>query len=176
MIVIILFVLLFVAAMGYQKFRGMQALACTYIDVSGLALEQIVEIGTSSSGSLAGRLMGGKPTARFVNGGAEWQAQIHGSVMAFSVSPLANGNGYRVGGAATKMRIARTNIGSNQGIWGISKAMSNGLMVLLGIPHNSPALVSRRKRVLRAVAGAGIVIPSAPAAPAATSANRPAIP
>jgi hypothetical protein len=163
MIVVIVLLLLFVALIGYQKFRGMQALAFTHIDISDLALEEIVAIGTKASGSLAGRLMGGTPTARRVNDGAEWQAQIQGSIMAFRVTPLPGGNGYRVGGAATKMRIARTNIGSNQGIWGISKAMSNGLMAILGIPHNSPALVRRRNRVLRAVANAGTVIPPAPA-------------
>jgi hypothetical protein len=171
MIVVIIFLLLFAALIGYQKFRGVQALTFTYVDVSGLALEEIVAIGTRASGSLAGRLTGGTPTAQRVNDGAEWQAQIQGSVMAFRVTPLPNRTGYRVGGAATKMRIARTNIGSDQGIWGISKAMSNGLMAILGIPHNSPALVHRRKRVLRAVANAGTVIPQAPAAPVASGAD-----
>lgn len=171
MIVVIAIVLLFVALIGYQKFRGIQALTFTHVDISGLALEEIVTIGTKASGSLAGRLTGAAPTARRTGDGVEWQAQIQGSVMAFRVTPLANGSGYRVGGAATKMRIARTNLGSNSGIWGISKAMSNGLMVILGIPHNSPALVHRRNRVLRAVANAGTVIPPAAPAPVATGAH-----
>jgi hypothetical protein len=171
MIVLIIVLLAFVALLGYQKFRGMQALTFTHVDISGLTLEEIVAIGTKASGSLGGRLMGGVPTARRTSNGVEWQAQIRGSVMAFRVTPLPSGTGYRVGGVATKMRIARTNIGSDNGIWGISKAMSNGLMVLLGIPHNSPALVHRRNRVLRAVANAGAVIPQAPAIPVAGGAN-----
>jgi hypothetical protein len=172
MIVVIIFVLLFVAVMGYQKFRGMQALTFTHVDIAGLTLEEIVEIGTKASSSLAGRVMGGTPTARRVSNGVEWQSQIQGSVMVFRVTPLPNGTGYRVGGAATKMRIARTNIGSDRGIWGISKAMTNGLMAVLGIPHNSPALVHRRHRVLRAVANVGTVIPQVPAAPAASGVDR----
>jgi hypothetical protein len=170
MIVVIVFLLLFVALMAYHKFRGMQALTFVHVDISGLTLDEIVAIGTRASGSLAGRLTRGTPTARRVDDGAEWQAQIQGSVMAFRVTPLPNGAGYRIGGAASKMRIARTNIGSDRGIWGISKAISNGLMAILGIPHNSPALVHRRNRVLRAVANAGAVIPQAPVAPAASGA------
>ena len=170
MIVVIVILLLFVALLGYQKFRGVQALTFVHVDIAGLALDEVVAVGTRASGSLTGRLTGATPTARRVNGGAEWQAQIQGSVMAFRVTPLPNGAGYRIGGAATKMRIAQTNFGSNRGIWGISKAMSNALMAILGIPHNSPALVRRRNRVLRAVANAGGVIPQAPAAPVARGA------
>jgi hypothetical protein len=168
MIIVILFLLLFVAAMGYQKFRGTQALTFTHVDISDLTLEEVIAVGTKASGSLVGRLTGGTPNVRRVNDGAEWQAQIQGSVMAYRVMPLPNGAGYRVGGVATKMRIAQTRIGSNQGIWGMSKAMSNGLMAILGIPHNSPALVRRRNRVLRAVANAGAALPQAPAAPVAS--------
>src|SRR5581483_3230042 len=91
-----------------------------------------------------------------------WQAQTQGSVMAFSAEPLPGGSGYRVGGAATRMRIAQVGIGSNQGIWGLSKAMTNAIYRVLGIPHNSPALVRRRKRVLTAIANAGTVLGSAP--------------
>jgi hypothetical protein len=176
MIIVIIFLLVFVAALGYQKFRGTQALTFTHVDISGLTLEEIVAIGTKASGSLGGRLMGGTPTARRTSSGVEWQAQIRGSVMAFRVTPLANGTSYRVGGVATKMRIARTNIGSDSGIWGISKAMSNALMVILGIPHNSPALVHRRNRVLRAFANAGTVIPPAPVAPVDGIVSRPVAP
>jgi hypothetical protein len=82
--------------------------------------------------------------------------------MAFSVEPLPDGSGYRVGGAATKMRIAQVRYGSNQGIWGLSKAISNAIYRMMGIPHNSPALVRRRKRVLNAIANAGTIIGSAP--------------
>jgi hypothetical protein len=167
MIALIIIVLLVVGIMGYQKFRGMQALTFTYVDVTGLSLAEVAEVAARASGGLAGRLTGGKPVARRVDDGAEWQVQIQGSVMAFTVTTLPNGSGYRVGGAATKMRIARTTIGSNSGIWGLSKAISNGIYAILGIPHNSPALVSRRRRVLRAVARAGTVLPSAPAAPPA---------
>lgn len=62
------------------------------------------------------------------------------------------------------MRVAQNHIGSNQGIWGLSKAITNAIFRMLGIPHNSPALVRRRKRVLRAIADAGTVLESAPVA------------
>ena len=56
------------------------------------------------------------------------------------------------------MKIAQTRIGSDRGIWGLSKAISNAIYRMLGIPHNAPALVRRRTRVLRAIANAGKVL------------------
>ena len=158
MIYLVIIILIVLGGLGYQKFRGNQALTFTHIDVAGLTLDEIVQIGTKASGSLAGRLVGSMPSARSVDGGTEWHAQIQGSVMSFRAEPLPDGGSYRVGGAATKMRIAQTRIGSNQGIWGLSKAISNAIYRALGIPHNSPALVRRRKRVLRAIAHAGTVL------------------
>jgi hypothetical protein len=81
--------------------------------------------------------------------------------MEFTAQPLPNGLGYRVGGAATMMRIAQTRIGSDQGIWGLSKAISNAIYRVLGIPHNPSALVRRRNRVLRAITNAGTALDSA---------------
>lgn len=162
MIILLLIVLVLIAGLAYQKYRGTQALTFTHVDVAGLTLDQILEIGGKASGSLAGRLTGSKPAARRAGDGIEWQAQIQGSVMAFSAQPLPDGNGYRVGGAATKMRIAQVRMGSNQGIWGLSKAISNAIYLALGIPHNSPALVRRRQRVLNAIANAGTVLNSDP--------------
>jgi hypothetical protein len=164
MIFLVLIIVIFAAALGYQKFRGVQALTFTHVDVTGLTLEEMVQIGGKASGSLAGRLTGGMPNARRVDGGAEWETRIQGSVMSFSVEPLPAGGGYRVGGAATKMRISQNNIGSNQGTWGMSKAITNALFRMMGIPHNAPALVRRRKRVLQAVANSGTVLQSADAA------------
>jgi hypothetical protein len=152
MIFLVVIILIIVAGIGYQKFRGNQALTFMHIDVTGLTLDEIVKIGGKASGSLAGRLVGSTPNARRVVDGAEWHAQIQGSVMSFRAEPLPDGGGYRVGGAASKMRIGQTRIGSNQGIWGLSKAITNAIWRLLGIPHNAPALVRRRKRVLRAIA------------------------
>jgi hypothetical protein len=87
--------------------------------------------------------------------------------MEFSVQPLQNGRGYRVGGAATLMRIAQVRIGSNPGIWGLSKAISNAVYRVLGIPHNASALVRRRNRVLRAITnGATAIDAAAPEYPA----------
>ncbi len=86
--------------------------------------------------------------------------------MSFSATLLPDGNGYRVGGAATRMRIGQTRIGSDRGTWGLSKAITNAIFRALGIPHNAPALVRRRKRVLRAVANAGTIIEATPAAAA----------
>jgi hypothetical protein len=157
-------VIIIVAGLGYQKYRGNQALTFTHIDVTGLTLDEIVKIGGKASGSLAGRLGRSMPNARRVDDGAEWHAQIQGSVMSFSAEPLPDGSGYRAGGAATTMRVAQNNIGSNQGIWGLSKAITNAIFRMLGIPHNSPALVRRRKRVLRAIANAGTVLESTPVA------------
>jgi hypothetical protein len=162
MIILLLIVLIVVGGLAYQKYRGTQALTFTHIDVAGLTLDQILEIGGKASGSLTGRLTRSRPVVRRTGDGAEWQAQIQGSVMTFSAEPLRGTSGYRVGGAATKMRIAQVGIGSNQGIWGLSKAISNAIYRVLGIPHNSPALVRRRKRVLNAIANAGTVLNSDP--------------
>jgi hypothetical protein len=160
----VLLILVVVVGLGYQKYRGNQALTFTHIDVSDLTLDEIVNIGCKASGSLAGRLVGSMPSARRTEDGAEWQAQIRGSVMSFSAAPLPNGIGYRIGGAATKMRVAQVHIGSDQGIWGLSKAMSNAIYRALGIPHSPGALVQRRKRVLRAIANAGTALEPSPAA------------
>jgi hypothetical protein len=158
MIFLLIIVLIVVAGLAYQKWRGTQALTFTHVDVAGLTLDEILAVGGKASGSLAGRLTGSRPAARRTRDGVEWQAQIQGSVMSFSAQPLPGGSGYRVGGAATKVRMAQTRIGSNQGIWGLSKAISNAIFMALGIPHNSPALVRRRKRVLSAIANAGTVL------------------
>jgi hypothetical protein len=160
MIYLIIIILIVVAGLGYQKYRGNQALTYTHIDVTGLTLDEIVKIGGKASGSLAGRLGRGISNGRVVGDGAEWSAQIQGSVMSFTAEPLPDGSGYRVGGAATTIRIAQNHIGSNQGIWGLSKAITNAIFRMLGIPHNSPALVRRRRRVLRAIANAGTLLES----------------
>ena len=164
MIYLVIILLIIAAALGYQKYRGTQALTFTHVDVTGLTLDEIVTIGSKTSGSLTGRLMGNTPAARRTNGGAEWHAQIQGSVMSFSAAPLPDGDGYRVGGAATTMRISQNRIGPDHGTWGLSKAITNAMFRAMGIPHNAPALVRRRKRVLRAIANAGTVIEPQPAA------------
>jgi hypothetical protein len=161
-------VLIIAAGMGYQKYRGVQALTFTHVDITGLTLDEIVATGTKAAGSLTGRLTGSKPAARHADGGAEWGAQIQGSVMSFSATPLPGGQGYRVGGAATTVRTAQNRIGSDQGIWGLSKAITNAIFRALGIPHSAPALVRRRSRVLRAISSIGTVIePESAAGPAA---------
>jgi hypothetical protein len=163
MIVLIIMILIVVAGLGYQKYRGNQALTFTHVDVAGLTLNEIVQTGSKASGSMVGRLAGNTPTARRINDGAEWHAQIQGSVMSFSAAPLPDGSGYRVGGVSSKIRIAQTRIGSDRGIWGLSKAISNAIYRMLGIPHNASALVRRRNRVLRAIANSGKVLDSAAA-------------
>ena len=64
MIFLILIILIVVGGLGYQKFRGNQALAFTFVDVTGLTLDEITTIGTKSSRSLAGRIIGSVPAAR----------------------------------------------------------------------------------------------------------------
>jgi hypothetical protein len=154
---VLVVVLAFIATLAYQKYRGNQALTFTHVDITGLSLDEIVAIGSKASRSLSDRLTRRAPAVRRVGSGVEWQVQIHGSVMAFSAKPLPDGDAYRVGGAATRMRIAQTNIGSNRGVWGLSKAMTNGIYRTLGIPQNPSALVRLRKRVLREIAHAGIL-------------------
>jgi hypothetical protein len=173
-IFVIVIFLAFVAGLGYAKYRGAQALTFIYVDVAGLTLDEIIKIGTEASRSLTGRLSRSIPPVRRTENVAEWQAQIQGSVMSFSVKGLPGGKGYRIGGSATKMRIAQTRIGSNTGTWGLSKAISNAICRALGIPHNASALVARRKRVLRAVAKAGTLIqPSLGQQPSAMSVETP---
>jgi hypothetical protein len=158
MIFLILIILIVVGGLGYQKFRGTQALAFTFVDVTGLTLDEITTIGTKSSRSLAGRITGAAPAVRQTADRAEWTLQTRGGEMAFRVDPLPGGAGYRVGGAATAVRIGQTTIGSNRGTWGLAKAMSNAIYRALGIPQNASQLVSRRKRVLGAITAAGTVV------------------
>jgi hypothetical protein len=132
MLFFIILVIIIAVAMGYQKYRGVQALTFTHIDVAGLALDDIVAIGTKASGSLAGRLTRSMPIAQQADGGAEWRAQIQGSVMSFTVSPLPNGQGYRVGGVATVVRIGQNRFGSNRGTYGLAKAITNAIFRMLG--------------------------------------------
>jgi hypothetical protein len=161
-IFIVIILLVCVAGLGYLKFRGIQALTFTHIDLTGLSLDEIVAIGGNASRSLGDRLTGRTPAARRAGSGAEWSVGVRHSVMAFSVKPLPDDKGYRVGGVATKMRVAQVNFGSDRGYWGWSKAMTNGIYRMLGIPENAPGLVRLRKRVLRAIANEGTLIPAAP--------------
>ena len=74
MIVLLVLILIVVAGLGYQKYRGNQALTFTHIDVTGLTLDEIVRIGSKASGSMVGRLAGSTPTARRVDDGAGGRA------------------------------------------------------------------------------------------------------
>jgi hypothetical protein len=159
-IFIVILVLVVVLGLGYQKFRGIQALTFTHVDITGLSLDEIVAIGTKASRSLSDRLTHRKLAARRINSGAGWDVAIRGSVMAFSVNLLPDSKGYRVGGVATKLRIAYTPLGAN--LFAMAHAMTNCILRLFGIPRNASQLVALRKRVLRAIANEGAVIQAPP--------------
>ena len=158
MIYLIIIVLIAILPLAYQKYMGNRAMTFTYINVAGLTLDEIIAIGTKASGSLAGRLTGNAPVVRRSASGATWDAQSRGGILSFQVEALPDGSGYRVGGAASSLKVAEVRIGSDRGIWGLSKAISNSIYRLLGIPKHASSLAHRRKRALRAIANAGSVV------------------
>ena len=178
MIVIVLLLIALVGSLGLLKYLGTLAMRPTEIEVGGLPLDRIVEVGTRASHSWARRLLGRPNAGRTPDGGAEWTIRTGAGVMGVRVSPTPGG--YRVVAHALTMRIAQhegwINLDSD---WGKAKLLTNWLFAALGIPHNPRKLLRQRKRVFRAItraaaAAAPTAVPgAAPAGPALGGSQAP---
>lgn len=148
--ILILFLVLLIAPLVLLKYLGSRALRPVEIEVSGLTLEQIVDVGTRSSHSWARRLLGRPDAQNTADGGAEWLIRSGAGVMGVRVTPSPSG--YRITAHALTMRIAQhegwINLGTD---WGRAKMLTNWLFAALGIPHNPRKLLRQRGRVLRAI-------------------------
>ena len=167
MIVIVVLLLALAGSLGLLKYLGSLAMRPAEIEVDGVPLELIIDVGTRASHSWARRLLG-RPNARpMPGGGAEWTVKTGAGVMGVRVSPTPTG--YRVVAHALTMRIAQhegwINLDSD---WGKAKLLTNWLFAALGIPHNPRKLLRQRKRVFRAITKAAAV-PAAVRAPQGTS-------
>jgi len=160
MILIVVLVVL-AAPLALLKYLGTLALRPAEIEVAGLSLDQIVEVGTRSSHNWARRMLG-KPSAnRTADGGAEWTIRTGAGVMGVRVSrsPV----GHRVVAQALTMRIAQHEGWINlDTTWGKSKLLTNWIFAALGVPHNPRKLLRQRKRVLRAITKAAAAAAPAP--------------
>lgn len=158
----LILVLVIVLPLALLKYQGIRAMRTVTIQVSGLTVEQIVEIGTKVSHSFVRRLLGRPQAQPTPDGGAIWYIRSGAGVMTVLVEPRQEG-GFHVSAAATSMRIAQHNglIDPNTD-WGRAKIITNWLFRLMGIPHNARKLMRQRRRVLRAISRAGQPIPAAP--------------
>jgi hypothetical protein len=162
MIILLILVVVVALSLVYHKYIGLRAMRFTSIDVGGLTQERLIEIGTKASGSVVKRLIGRTETFQYPDGAIGWDAPSRGGVMTFRVESLPGGNGFRVGGCATTVKAARMRGYMNPDTsWGRAKIMTNWLCLILGIPQNARVLLARRRRALRAIARAGVVIGSA---------------
>ena len=162
---IVILLVLIAGSLALAKYQGSRAMASLYIDVRHLTLNEITDIGTKASGSLVQRMaatggrldstLGRVAVRTSGNGEAEWDITSNGGVMTMTVMQSSTGAGYRLSGAASRVRIAQRNTRST-GLWGFSVAMSNAICAILGVPHNAGRLLRQRKRVLRAVEAADL--------------------
>lgn len=160
MIVIVFLMLIVIGGIIWLKYQGGRATSMIYTDVRCLTLSEIIDIGTRASGSFlqravtaGGRLdrsLGRVRVRATGDSDAEWEITSRGGVMAITVTKIPGKPGYRVGGAASVMRIAQrsTTFG---GIWGMSTAITNAIFAVLGVPRSPGRLIRQRKRVLQAV-------------------------
>jgi hypothetical protein len=170
MIVVLLIVI--VVVLGLLKWMGMRAMSWRYIEVSGLTPEQITEIGTKASESALRRMRGRAQVYQQPDGTLTWYAKNGGGALAFIVTPLANGQGYRVGGRAEELKVAQQRVviegwtGRNgetildlRSDWLKSKILVNWIFWKLGIPSNARSLLLRRRKTLNAIERAGVPVP-----------------
>jgi hypothetical protein len=179
--VIIIFLIAIVVALGLLKWMGMRAMSWRYVEVSGLTAAEIADIGTKASESMLRRMRGRAKVYQLPDGALAWSAKNGGGVLSFIVTPLPNGQGYRVGGRAEELKVAQQRVvvegwvGRNgetildlRSDYLKAKILVNWIFWKLGIPSNARALLMRRHKTLNAIvrAGAPAGIPAAAPAPA----------
>jgi hypothetical protein len=86
--------------LGYHRYMGARATRRVSIEVACLSLDQIVDIGTKSSTSMA------QPYAA-EDGAVEWRTQSKGGVLLYRVFPLPDYLGFRVESWATTVSMGR---------------------------------------------------------------------
>lgn len=122
------------AGLGCDRYLGARAIRHLSIDVACLPLDQVVDIGTRSSASIARRTAGRPQPYAADDGAVEWRAQTKAGVMHFRVLPLPDDLGYRVESWATTVTIGRM--------------------------QGSQDLLRRRRRTLEAISRAGQPVPA----------------
>jgi hypothetical protein len=170
MIIIVILILLLALAvpLGYHRYMGVRAMRRVSIEVRGLTLDQITDIGTRASAGAIKRMFGSPQAYRTPDGVVEWQARSSGGVMTFQVTPLADGASYRVTSWASSVTAGRApGYANRETFTGRARMRTNWLCKVLGIPQNARQLLRRRRRALRAIAQAGqpIMAPSSQPTP-----------
>ncbi|HEX3961179.1 MAG TPA: hypothetical protein VHZ03_31930 [Trebonia sp.] len=162
---IIIILLAFVVALALLKGLGMWAQRMVYIEVHGLTLEQVIDIGTKASESAFRRLRGRAKVFNFRDGSVGWNARCAGGAITYIVTPLEDGSGFRVGAAALAQKaIKMYGVADLSTDYGRTKFFLYRIMWAMGIPHNPRALLWRRWRGLNAIKRRGTPIQAAPQA------------
>jgi hypothetical protein len=156
MIIILILIVALVAPLGYHRYMGVRAMRPVAIEVTGLTLDQITDIGTKASAGVVKRMLGRPQTYRTPDGAVEWQARSSGGVMIFNVTPLPGNAGFRVTSQATTLKAAYVpGYADHRTSYGRAKILTNLICKMLRIPQNARQLLRRRRRALRAIAAAG---------------------
>jgi hypothetical protein len=159
MIFIIVLLLALALSLGYHRYMGVRAMKAEYIEVSGVTVEQIIEIGTKASTSVVKRMLGRPQASRTPEGDIQWGVQSKGGLMIFRVRALPDDRGFRIDGWAEEIRAARVWGQMNpHTVDGRARILTNWMCRALGIPQNARQLLRRRRRTLNAIARAGQVI------------------
>jgi hypothetical protein len=159
----IIFLLLLLVALGlplgYHRYMGVRAMTPVSIDVNGLTLEQIVDIGTKASTPALKRLAGRPQSYQTPEGEVGWDVGGSGGVMTFLIRALPSG-GFRVTGRATTVMTAHApgRTINLETTFGRAKFWTVIVCRILHIPHNARQLLRRRRRALDAIGRAGAVI------------------
>lgn len=159
MVYLLILPLLLALALACHGYMGRRAMRSVCIEVGGLTLEQLIDIGAKASASVARRMFGGSKSFRYPDGAVGCYTVSRGGVMTFRVEPLPNGSSFRVSASAMTMKGARMRGYMNSETnWGRAKILTNWLCLILGIPRNAWVLLRRRRRALRAIKRAGTAI------------------
>jgi hypothetical protein len=110
-----------------------------YIEVSGVTLDQVIDIGTKASIPALKGMLGRPQTSRSQEGDIRWGVQSKGGLMIFRIRTLPDGRGFRVEGWAEEVRAASA--------W--------DLLNPYAADGRARQLVRRRRRTLNAIARAG---------------------
>jgi hypothetical protein len=162
-LIIVIFLIILVVPIAMLKLLGMRAQKFIYIDVGGLSMEQIVDIGTKASETALRRLRGRAQTYTLDDGGVLWNAKCNGGYVTFVVKPLADGSGFRVGAHSPRPKdIKMYGVADLTTDYGRTKFFLYRLLWMMGIPHNPRALLFRRWRGLNAIKRAGTPIAATP--------------
>jgi hypothetical protein len=158
MIFILLLLLAVGLPLGYHRWMGVRAMTAVSIEVSGLTVEQIVDIGTKASTPAMKRLLGRPQVYQTPEGEVGWDVGGRGGVMSFLIQPLSSG-GFRVTGRATEVTTAHAPGGINlETTFGRAKFWSLLICRILHIPHYARQLLRRRRRAFSAIGRAGQLI------------------